>query len=104
MRDSGAEPQSLVHVPKNTWVKSLRSPNDVKAYILLIAIRLLNGNVKPGGPLDAFQKKSRLMPVPDFPSTHPHLIFNTYILQHTTKLVCIILGSNRDYIIYLFIE
>jgi hypothetical protein len=37
--------------------KSLSSANYVKAYVLLIAIRQSDGDVKPGGHLGAFRKE-----------------------------------------------
>jgi hypothetical protein len=37
-------------------LKSLCCAYDVKAYVLLIAIHPSDGDVKPGGPLSAFQK------------------------------------------------
>jgi hypothetical protein len=37
--------------------KPLRSAYDVKAFVLLIAISSPDGDIKPGGPLGAFQKE-----------------------------------------------
>ena len=58
-RDSGTEPQLLVSVPNMPGLntKSLRRAYDVKAYVLLIAIRPSDGDVKLGGPLGAFRKE-----------------------------------------------
>ena len=55
-RDGGAELQS---VPKITGfnLKSLRSAYDVKAFVLLIAIRPSDMDVKPDCPLIAFRTK-----------------------------------------------
>ena len=52
--EGGTEPQQLVSVPNIIGLnpKYLRSAYDVKAYVLLIAIR--TSDVKPGGPLGAF--------------------------------------------------
>ena len=54
-RDGGVEPQSLFSVPNILWLnpKSLRRAYDVKVYVLLIAIRPLDGDIKPG----AFRKE-----------------------------------------------
>ena len=38
----------------------------VKPYVLLIAIRLSDGHVKPDRPLGSMEN-SRLLPAPDFP-------------------------------------
>jgi hypothetical protein len=61
------EEQNLNH-------KYLRS--DVKANVVLTAIRLSDEDVEPGDPLGAFEK-SRLM-APGFSFTLPHLIFITH--------------------------
>ena len=58
-RDGGAEPQSLISVPNISGLnpKSLHSAYDVKVYMLLIAIRLSDGDIKPGDPLGSFRKE-----------------------------------------------
>ena len=52
-RDGGAETQSLVSVANIPGLnpKSLSSAYGVKKYVLLLAIRSSDGDVKPGGPL-----------------------------------------------------
>ena len=59
-----AEPQSLVSVPNINGLnpKSLQG-FDVKAYVLLISIRLLDGTSNMAAPLMLFCK-SRLIPAP----------------------------------------
>ena len=49
----------LVSVPNIPLLnpKSLHSVYDVKAYLLSVAIRPSDGDVKPGGSLGAFQKE-----------------------------------------------
>ena len=56
--DGGIESQLLVSVPNTPGLnpKSLRSAYEVKAYVLLIAIRPKDGDVKPDGPRGAFRK------------------------------------------------
>ena len=65
--------------------KPLRSACEVKAYILLIAIRSYDGDIKPDGLLGTFEK-SRLMPASSFSFTLPRLIFVTHKLHHNTSL------------------
>ena len=68
-RCGGVEPHSLVSVPN---IPGLNTKSyDVKGYILLIATRPLDGDVKPGIPLGAFEK-NKLMPEPGFSFTLPH--------------------------------
>ena len=58
MRNGGIEPPSLVSVLNIPGLnpKSLRS-GYVKAYVLLLAIRLSDRDVKPGGPMERFSKR-----------------------------------------------
>jgi len=58
-RDGEAEPQSLVSVLNIPGLnpKSHCSAYDMKAYVLLIAIRPLGVDVKPGGPFVNFVKR-----------------------------------------------
>ena len=64
-----------------TWF--IDAPYDVKAYVLLIAIRQSDGDVKPGRLLCALDN-NRLMPAPGFPFTLTHLIFITHKLYNNT--------------------
>ena len=54
-REGEAESQSLLSLGLN--FKPLRSAYGVEAYVLLIAIRSSDGDVKPGDPLDSFRKE-----------------------------------------------
>ena len=56
-RDGGAEPQLLVSTPNIPGLnpKSFHSEHVVKIYVLTIVIHPLDGNVRPGSPLGAFQ-------------------------------------------------
>ena len=65
--------------------KSLRSAYDVKAYVLLTAIRPSDGRVKPNKSW-CFSKKSRLMSESGFPFTLPHLLFIIHTLHRSTIL------------------
>ena len=76
--------QSLISAPKYTCVRSLiiRSAFVVKAYLMLIAVRQSDGNVKPGGLLGAgAEYKSALMPAPGFIFILPNLTFITHTLH-----------------------
>ena len=55
-RDDGVETQSPVSVPNISGLnsKSLHSAHDVKAHVMLLAIRPSDGDVKPGDHLSAF--------------------------------------------------
>ena len=57
-KHGGAEPQSLVSDPNIPGLhsKSLHNAYDVKPCVLIVAIHLSVGDVKPGGPLGAFRK------------------------------------------------
>lgn len=79
--DGGGEPQSLVPNTRGLNPKFLRSAYDVKAYLLLIAIRLSDGDVKSGGLLCAF------------PFALSHLIFIIHTLHHNTTLHTLILET-----------
>ena len=59
LRNGGAGPQSLVSVPNIPGLhpKSVCSAYNVKVYVLLIAIHLLDGDVKPGSLIGAFKKE-----------------------------------------------
>ena len=61
-RDGGAEPQSLVSVPSLPGLNfnSLGNKYDVKAYVLLIAIRPSDGDVKPDGPFRVLEYESTI--------------------------------------------
>ena len=67
-RDGGAEPQSLVSVLNIPGLdpKSFHAACDVKAYVLLMAIRPPDGDVKPDSQFVIFEK-IKLMASPDFP-------------------------------------
>ena len=67
--------------------KSLLKVYDMKAYVLLIAIRPSVEHVKPGGSLGAFDRIYRLMPAPGFLFTLPHLTFITYTLHQNTIIM-----------------
>ena len=66
---------------KYTWIKYLIPPTayDVKACVLLIQIRLSDGDVKPGGLLGAFRQKYANTGTLPF-------IFITHTLHHNTAL------------------
>ena len=68
--DGGGKSQSLVSVPNILGLnpKPFYSAYDVKAYLLLIAIRPSDGDVNPNGPLSSFFKKSKQCRYLVFPS------------------------------------
>ena len=76
----GAEPQSLIYVPNLSGFnpKTCHRAYDVKAYVLLIAIRLLDGDVKTIAALLVLFNKTRLMPALGFPFTLYHLTFISF--------------------------
>ena len=55
-RDGGGETQLLFSIPNIARLdpKFLLSAYDVKVYVLLKAIRPLDGDIKPGNPLGVF--------------------------------------------------
>ena len=57
-KEDGAELQSPVYIPNIPGLnpKSLLSAYEVKAYVILSVIHLLDGDVRPGSPLDAFRR------------------------------------------------
>ena len=78
----GAETRWLVSVLNILALnpKSFRSASDVKEYVQLVAISPSDGDVKPSGPLGAYDKSS-LISTPDFTLTLPQL---TFIIHYTT--------------------
>ena len=80
----GIESQSLVLAPLcRLKPKLLRSGFVVKAYVLLIEIRLSDEEVKPDSPLMFFHKRW-LIPGSGFSVTVPYPTFITHTLYHTS--------------------
>ena len=71
---------SLVSVPEISGLKpkSLRRAYDVKAYVMLFAIRPYNEQVRPGVPFSAFLKEW-LISAPGFTFIFPYLTFITHV-------------------------
>jgi hypothetical protein len=89
-KDGGTETQSLISVPNIIGLnpKSFHSEYDVKAYVSLILIRLLDRDVKPGGPFLVFNMFRQI----------PYLTFITHILHHDTTVTHTSIIDNSSYL------
>ena len=91
-RDGGTESQSLVSVPNKPGLnpKSLYRTYDLKAYVLLIAIRLSDGDNRHGSQQSPWWFSKR---VANAGTTLPHFIFITHSLLHILILKNILITT-----------